>query len=164
MAIYWCDVQKEGWTAPSSCIALRFEALPLFSSNSASYSYSYGYVRCTRWNSRLRHCATSLKVAGSIPDGAIGIFHWHKPSGRTMALGSNQPLTQMSTRNISWGSKGGRCVGLTNLPYSCADCLEIWKPQPVHDCTEIDLPFYLYVSQVTVTAKNSLSLSSSSGV
>jgi hypothetical protein len=27
------------------------------------------------------------KVAGSIPDGIIGIFHWHNPSDRTMALG-----------------------------------------------------------------------------
>jgi hypothetical protein len=51
----------------------------------------------------MRHCATSLKVAGSIPDGVIGIFHWHNPSGRTMALGSTQPLPEMSTRNISWG-------------------------------------------------------------
>jgi hypothetical protein len=42
------------------------------------------------------------KVAGSIPDGAIGFFHWHNPSSRTMALGSTQPLTEMSTRNISW--------------------------------------------------------------
>jgi len=24
------------------------------------------------------------------------------------------------------GGKGGRCVGLTTLPPSCADCLEIW--------------------------------------
>jgi hypothetical protein len=28
------------------------------------------------------------------------------------------------------GGKGGRCVGLTTLPYSCAECLEIWEPQP----------------------------------
>jgi hypothetical protein len=34
----------------------------------------------------LSHCATNLKVAGSIPDGVIGIFHLHNPSGRTMAL------------------------------------------------------------------------------
>ena len=27
------------------------------------------------------------QVAGSIPDGVIGIFQWHNPSGRTMALG-----------------------------------------------------------------------------
>ena len=26
--------------------------------------------------------------------------------------------------------KGGRCVGLTTLPPSCADCLDIWEPQP----------------------------------
>jgi hypothetical protein len=42
-----------------------------------------------------------------------------------MALGSTQPLTEMSTRNISWRGKGGRYVGLTTLPPSCADCLEI---------------------------------------
>jgi len=53
--------------------------------------------------SALRHCATSRKVAGSIPNGVIGIFHWHNPSGRTVALGLTQPVTEMSTRNISWG-------------------------------------------------------------
>ena len=26
--------------------------------------------------------------------------------------------------------KGGRCVGLTTLPPSCADYHEIWEPQP----------------------------------
>ena len=59
----------------------------------------------TWWRSRLRHCATSRKVAGSIPDGVNGIFHSHNPSGRTMALGLTQPLTEMSARNISWGVK-----------------------------------------------------------
>jgi hypothetical protein len=28
------------------------------------------------------------------------------------------------------GGKGGRCVWLTTLPPSCADCLEIWEPRP----------------------------------
>jgi hypothetical protein len=51
----------------------------------------------------LRCCATNRKVACSIPDGVIGIFHWHNPSDRTTALGSTQPLTEMSTRRISWG-------------------------------------------------------------
>ena len=41
------------------------------------------------------------------------------PSDRTMALGSTQPLTEMSIRSISWG-KGGRCVRLTTVPLSCA--------------------------------------------
>jgi hypothetical protein len=49
-----------------------------------------------RWRSLLRHCAKSWKVAGSILDGL-------NPSGRTMALVSTQPITEMSTRNISWG-------------------------------------------------------------
>jgi hypothetical protein len=36
-----------------------------------------------------------------------------------MALGSTEPLTEMSTRNVTketWGVKGGRRVGLTTLP------------------------------------------------
>jgi len=37
----------------------------------------------------LRCCAAIRKIAG--------------PSHRTMALGSTQPLTEMSTRNIPWG-------------------------------------------------------------
>jgi len=51
----------------------------------------------------LRWCATVRKVAGSIPDGVIGSFHFHNPFDRTMALGSTQPLTEMSIRSISWG-------------------------------------------------------------
>ena len=96
----------------------------------------------------LRHCATSRKVAGSIPDGVSGIFI--NPSGRTLALGSTQPLTEMSTRNISWGGvKGCRYVRLTTLPPSCADCLEIWEPQPAGTlwasqvCNGIALPFFI---------------------
>jgi hypothetical protein len=42
---------------------------------------------------------------GSIPDGTIGIFHGHNPSGCTNALGFTKPLTRMSTRNISWSVK-----------------------------------------------------------
>ena len=68
------------------------------------------------------------EAAGSIPDRVIGIFNLLNPSDRTLALGLTQSLTEMSTRNISWG-KGGRCVGLTTLPPLCADCLEIWEPQ-----------------------------------
>jgi len=60
----------------------------------------------TRW--------LSWKVAGSIPDGVIEIFHWHNPSGHTMALGSTQPRTEMGTRNISWRVKA---AGAQNWPY-----------------------------------------------
>jgi len=40
-----------------------------------------------------------------------------------MALGSTQPLTEMSTRNISCG----RCVRLTTLPKSCAVVTKSWN-------------------------------------
>jgi hypothetical protein len=60
---------------------------------------------------------------------SLGIFYSHNPSGRTIALGSTQALTEMSTRNISSGN-GSRRVGLTTFPPSCADCLKIWDPQP----------------------------------
>jgi len=66
-----------------------------------SSTFTHG-VRGTRWRSWLRHCATRRKVAGSIPDGVIGIFHLHNPSGRTVALEVTHSLTEMSTRNISW--------------------------------------------------------------
>jgi hypothetical protein len=66
-----------------------------------------------RWRSWFRHCATNRQVAGSIPDGVSGFFHWHNPVGRIMALGSTQPLTEMSKR--------GWCVRLTTLPPSSAD-------------------------------------------
>ena len=36
---------------------------------------------------------------------------------------------QKWVRGIFPGGKGGRCIGLTILPPSCTDCLEIWEPQ-----------------------------------
>jgi len=32
----------------------------------------------------------------------FGIFHWHNPSDRTMALGSIQSLKEIITKRISW--------------------------------------------------------------
>ena len=62
-------------------------------------------------------------------DSRWGYWDFSLTSGRTMALGSTQPLTEMSTRGT-----GGRCLGLITLPPSCAVCLEIlgastsWSP------------------------------------
>ena len=47
--------------------------------------------------------ATNRKVAGSIPASVTGFFIDINPSDRTMALGSTQPLTEMSTWSIFWG-------------------------------------------------------------
>jgi len=83
----------------------------------------------TQWRSWLRHCAKIRKVAASILDGVIGIFHWHYLPGRNMALRSTQYLDRNEYQEYFLGVKGGRCVGLTTLPPSPSDCLEIWEPQ-----------------------------------
>jgi hypothetical protein len=49
-----------------------------------------------------------LKVVGSIPVETIRIFNWPNPSSRTMSLGSTQPLTEMSTRNLPGRGGGGK--------------------------------------------------------
>jgi len=59
----------------------------------------------------LTHCATSRKVAGSIPDGVIAMFHWHNISGCNMALESTQSSAEMSTMNISCGVKAAGTYG-----------------------------------------------------
>ena len=49
--------------------------------------------------------ATSRKVAVSIPWYITEISNWLNPSGRTLALGWIQPLTETNTRGVSWGAK-----------------------------------------------------------
>jgi hypothetical protein len=46
---------------------------------------------------------TSVHFAVSSPDEVTGFFNWPDPSSCTMALGSTQPLTEMSTRNFPEG-------------------------------------------------------------
>ena len=41
----------------------------------------------------------------------LAIFHWHNPSSDTLPLGLTQHLTEMSTRNISWGVKATSSEG-----------------------------------------------------
>jgi hypothetical protein len=74
------------------------------------------YRACGSW---LRHYATSRKVAGSSPNEVDFIFNLPNPSSRTMALGSTQPLTEMSTKSLS-GGKGEayRHKRLTTSPPS----------------------------------------------
>jgi hypothetical protein len=62
------------------------------------------------------------------PMGVTKIFHWLHPSGRTVTLRSTQSPREMGTSDVSlgrWGGKSGLCTGLTTLPPSCADRLEI---------------------------------------
>ena len=47
----------------------------------------------------------TVRIFGDTKTCFIVIFRCHYPSSRTVALGSTQSLTEMSTRNISWGVK-----------------------------------------------------------
>jgi hypothetical protein len=53
-----------------------------------------------------------------VPMRSMDIFNLPNPSSRTMALGSTQPLTEMSTRNISAG-KGRPARKADNLTAIC---------------------------------------------
>jgi hypothetical protein len=64
------------------------------------------------------HYTTSQKVASLIPDVVIRFFNWPNLSKRTMALGPTQPLTEMSTRNLS-GGKGRQALKTDNLTAMC---------------------------------------------
>jgi hypothetical protein len=70
----------------------------------------------------------TLKVVGSNADGVIGLFNWSKPSSRTMARGSTQPLTEMSTRNLPGGKEGVRKAD--NLTAICEPIVwKMWEPR-----------------------------------
>jgi len=65
-----------------------------------------------------------------------------------MDLGGDSTSNRNEYQEYFLGSKGGRCVGPTTLPPSCAECLEIWEPQPPGTLRAYNgavfLPFYLY--------------------
>jgi len=64
-------------------------------------------------------CATNRKVAGSIPDSVIGIFHWHKILPIALWLWGRLSLWQKWVPGALPGDKGGRRLRLTTLPPSC---------------------------------------------
>ena len=108
----------------------------------------------TWWRNWLRHCATSRKVAGSIPDGVIGIFHWHNPSSRTMALRLTRPPTEISTRNISCRVKAADAQGLQPYHLHVPNVLKsgnfnLLEPSgPVQACNRIAVPFSLHLDSM----------------
>ena len=57
--------------------------------------------------------ALHYKVAGSIPDGP----------------GVDPASNRNEYQEYFLGDRGSRCKGPKTLPSSCADRLEIWKPQ-----------------------------------
>jgi hypothetical protein len=73
-------------------------------------------------------------------------FHWHNPSGRTVDVGSAQPLTDMTIRGIPWRGRGVKAAGAYGWLFSAImsrlsgnlGSLNLLEPTgPVQACIEI---------------------------
>jgi hypothetical protein len=105
----WCDLQSSN-NCPRNCYVR---------SSKISWTYLIEF-----W---LRQNAKTGNVASSIPDGVIGIFYSHYPSERTVVLSATQPLTEMSTRNVFLGGRGGvNTAGAVKLTTFM--CIKFWEP------------------------------------
>ena len=97
----WCVVTPFG-------LASVFSTVPIFGVLHRRNTYLQGHP-VAQLVKALRY-----KPEGRGVDSWWCHWNWHNPSGYTMALVSTQPLTEMSTRNISWGVKAADGYG---LPY-----------------------------------------------
>jgi hypothetical protein len=79
-------------------------------------------------NSAVRARGGAASWGNALQAGRSRVRFTDNRSGHNMNLGSTQPLHEW-VLGIFSASKGSRFVGLTNLPPSCVDYLEIWEPQ-----------------------------------
>ena len=75
-------------------------------------------------------------------------FPLTNPSGRNMALRSTQPLTEMSTRGISWRVKAAGVWGWQHYHLHVRTVYKFWKPQT---CTALTACPRIYRNCCTLT-------------
>ena len=100
-------------------------------------------MKCVTLNSEILRCILGHAVAQLVealrykPEGHgldSRLCHWNFSLTYSFRQHFGPGVDSASNRNeyqeYFLGGKGGRFLGLTTLPPSCADCLEIWEPQP----------------------------------
>jgi hypothetical protein len=102
------DFRRNLLHTPLHCSALLF-VLPWKFSKHISTRFCCHTTRrtCRHFPEYSAICWGTALQAGKlrfrVPIGSFGIFLWLNPSGRTMALGLTEPLTEMSAACITWG-------------------------------------------------------------
>jgi hypothetical protein len=91
--LFLTTFKRVRYVSDEPCKCFRLQSAFRFSEVTVSWG--------TRWRSWLRQCATSRRVAASIPDGVTGIFHWQL-FWPHYGHGVDPASTEMSARNISW--------------------------------------------------------------
>jgi hypothetical protein len=153
------DAETSAWqhttltTERNPCPPVRFE--PTISANDTSEPrlrprghwdrLVFKHSRGTRWRSSLRHCATSQKVAGSIPDDVTWIFYWHSFRPR-YGSGVDSAFNRNEYQKYFLGVKAAGACGWQ--PYSLhvlivlkSGSLNLMEPSgPVQACNWIALP------------------------
>jgi hypothetical protein len=139
--------------APGGCLILGINFVD-------AYFKSFTIKKwCTRGRSWLRHCATSRKVAGSIPDGVIGILHWPNNSGRNMNLLLTQPLTEWVTGIFPRRVKAADAWGWQpyhlhmSIVMKCGNLTLLENSGPLQASTGIALPCFTLLLRSCPTAE-----------
>jgi len=83
-----------------------------------------------QWYSWLRDCVTGWKVKALIPDVVSLKFFIDLIVQLHCCPGFDSAANRNEYQEYFLGVKGGRCVGLSTLPPSCANCVEIWELEP----------------------------------
>ena len=94
------------------------------SSHSTHYLY-YKELWGTLWRTWLDTC---YKPGGRGFDSRW--CHWNVPLIQDYGTEVDSASNRNEYQEYFLGSKGSRYLGLTNLPPSCADCLEMWETHP----------------------------------
>jgi hypothetical protein len=74
-------------------------------------------------------------------------YYWNFSFSKSFRSHYGRGVDSASNRNeyqeYFLGSKGGRCLGLTNLQSSCVECLEIWSLNPLYVSSKLSFSYFL---------------------